>query len=75
MFTKAFWLTTAEAVVTTFVTAFAGTFIAQGKYTTTALIAAASAGGLAALAVLVKQLGAVQAAKGTLKVAVTQAKV
>ena len=75
MFTLGFWKTTAEAVVTTFTTAFAGTFLAQGKYTTTALVAAASAGGLAALAVFVKQLGAVQAASGTPKVAIPAPKV
>ena len=68
MFSLSFWKSTAEATVTTFATAFAGTFLAQGKYTTTALVAAASAGGLAALAVFVKQLGAVQAAAGVPKV-------
>jgi hypothetical protein len=71
MFTLAFWRTTAEAVVTTFITSFAGFFLAQGGYTVKGLVASASAAGMAALAVFVKQLGAVQSAKAALKVSVS----
>ena len=72
MFNISFWRTTAEADLTTFVTAFAGMFLMQGKYTVTSLVASASAGGLAALAVFVKQVGAVQSAKAAPKVAVNK---
>lgn len=71
MFNLAYWKSTAEYVVTAFVTAFVGTIVAQQKFTSTSLIAAATAGGLGALTVLVKQLGGVQAIAGTPKVAVS----
>ena len=54
MFNLAYWKSTAEYVVTAFVTAFVGTIVAQQKFTSTSLIAAATAGGLGALTVLVK---------------------
>lgn len=69
IFRLAFWKTTAEAVVTTFAVTAGGQFVATGGFTAKNLIASATAGALAALAVFLKQLGASQAASATPKVA------
>ena len=74
MFTLAFWKSTAELVLVAFLSTFAGAFTIQGgTLTIKGLEAAGIAGGTAAVYVLVKQLGAVQAAKSTLKVDVPAA--
>jgi hypothetical protein len=65
MFTLAFWKITAEAVLMAAGTAFLGAFAVQGGYTVRGLEAAAVAAGAGALAAFLKQLGAVQATKGT----------
>jgi hypothetical protein len=71
MFTIAFWRTTAELVAVAFLSTFTGAFTIQsGTLTLRGLEAAGIAGAVAAVYVLAKQLGAVQAANATPKVAV-----
>lgn len=69
MFTASFWKTTLEAVLTTGLATFGAAFGVQGAATLKGLEAAGIAAGLAALATFTKQLGAVQSASGTPKVA------
>ena len=68
MFTLSFWKNAAEATIVAAATAFVGVFGTQGALTLHGLEAAGIAAVSGAIYALVKQLGAVQSAKGTPKV-------
>ena len=61
LFTKAFWVTAVESVLTTFATAFLGSWGVSQSLNVHDLLAAVGAGAAGALYAFVKTLGAVQA--------------
>jgi hypothetical protein len=69
MFNLAFWKTAAENIIVAFLTAFTGSLAITTTPSVKGLAAAGIAGGMAALYTLVKQLGGVQNAAATPKVA------